>query len=291
MKMDHLPARGESVMNAEFLQMYGGKGANQAVAAARAGTAVTFLACVGDDPYADEMVAGYEASGVDVSRISRESGVSSGTAMIMIGEAGNNLISVAPGANFRFTPDRLEKHRELFQHAGHLLVQNEIPPETVDKAIELAHASGVQVVLNYAPASPPGDRSFADVDFLVVNETEAQTVTGIAVTDGATAERAARAIIDRGVKTAIVTLGEAGSLLVTGRTSERVPAFAVEAVDTTAAGDTYCGALVVALAEGLHLAEAVRFASAAAALSVQVMGAQPSAPERDAIDAFLSRQR
>jgi ribokinase len=293
MKMDHLPARDETVTDAAFMQTFGGKGANQAVAAGRARGDVVFVNCVGDDPYAETMVAGFRESGVRTDYIFHETGVSSGTALVMIGEGGHNYLSVAPGANRRLTPERVEGLRETIAGAAYLLMQFEIPSETIARALEIAAEEGVPVVWNYAPAKPFDTARLDQVAIVVVNEPEATALTGRRVTDRPSAEAAARTLREMGVETAIVTLGEGGSVVAASEVPggvAHVPAYPVEAVDTTAAGDTYCGCLCVALAEGRGLVEAVRFASAAAALCVQKLGAQPSTPWREEIDAFLAER-
>jgi ribokinase len=290
MKMDHLPARDETVTDAVFMQTFGGKGANQAVAAGRAGGDVTFVNCVGDDPYAEGMVAGFEVSGVKTDYICKETGISSGTALVMIGEGGHNYLSVAPGANGRLTPARIEAVRDLIASAAYVLMQFEIPSASIARALDIATEEGIPVVWNYAPANPFDVSQLDKVAIAVVNEPEASVLTGIPVTDRASARKAAVKLRELGAEAGIVTLGEDGSVIAsaeTGADAVHVPAFPVEPVDTTAAGDTYCGCLVVALAEGRGLVEAVRFASAAAALCVQKLGAQPSTPWRKEIDAFL----
>ena len=288
MKMDHLPARDETVTGAEFMQTFGGKGANQAVAAGRAGGDVTFVNCVGDDPYVERMLAGFRESGVHTGHIFRESGVASGTALVMIGEGGHNYLSVAPGANNRLSPARVDAVREAIAGAAYVLMQFEIPPESIVRVLEVAEEEGVPVVWNYAPALPFDVAQLGRVEIVIANEPEACALTGIEVSDPASAETAARRLREMGAATAIITLGEAGSVMANGDTVTRIPAFPVAATDTTAAGDTYCGCLVVALAEGRTLSEAVRFASAAGALCVQRFGAQPSIPWREEIDAFLA---
>jgi ribokinase len=290
MKMDHLPARDETVTDAIFMQTFGGKGANQAVAAGRAGGNVIFVNCVGDDPYAPTMVAGYEASGVRTDCLFYETGIASGAALVMVGEGGHNYLSVASGANGRLTPDRIDSVRDLIAGAAYVLMQFEIPAASISRALEIAVEEGVPVVWNYAPANPFDIAQLDKVAMLVANEPETTALTGIAVTDRASAATAAGELLKLGVGTAIVTLGEAGSVIAAQGAAEvtHVAAYPVEAVDTTAAGDTYCGCLVVALAEGKSLADAVRFAGAAAALSVQKLGAQPSMPWREEIDAFLA---
>ena len=290
MKMDRLPERDETVTNATFMQTFGGKGANQAVAAGRAGGNVTFVNCVGDDPYAARMLAGFRESGIQTEHIYHESGISSGTALVMIGQGGHNYLSVAPGANDLLTPERIDAVRDQIAQAAYILMQFEIPAPTIARALDIANQEGVPVVWNYAPALPFDVKDLHIVDVLIANEPEASALSSVAVTGVASAQDAAKRLRALGVQTAIVTLGAAGSIVATRETPHgiHIPAFPVEPVDTTAAGDTYCGCLVVALAEGRPLPEAVRFASAAAALCVQHLGAQPSIPWRDEIDVFLS---
>ncbi|HOU15047.1 MAG TPA: ribokinase [Anaerolineae bacterium] len=287
MKMDHLPARDETVVNAVFMQTFGGKGANQAVAAGRAGGNVIFVNCVGDDPYAERMLAGFRESRINTDFIYRDSGISSGTALVMIGEGGHNYLSVAPGANGLLTPERVEAVRDLIADAAYVLMQFEIPPASIAHALDIAAEVGTPVVWNYAPALPFDATQLNKVSIVIANEVEAAALTGIFVADRTSAEAAAQKLRELGAQTAIITLGEAGSVVATGEEVQHIPAFPVEPLDTTAAGDTYCGCLVVALAEGQSLADAVRFASAGGALCVQRMGAQPSIPWRDEIEAFL----
>ncbi len=298
MRMSRLPTVGESVTDAEFMQTFGGKGANQAVAAARAGGTVSFVNCVGEDPYAKEMVDNFAADGIDTSHITVERGVWSGTALIMVGEAGSNYLSVAPGANYRLTPERIRAIADTIADSEWVVCQYEILPETVEEILAVAKETGTKVMFNFAPARVFDRAKLASVHTLVVNEPEAATLAERAVTNRAEAEAAGRSLVELGCNVVIVTLGADGSLLCTREGVTRddvtrvahVPAFPVDAVDTTAAGDTYCGCLAVALAEGLPLDRAVVFASAAAALSVQKMGAQPSAPRRGDIDAFLAER-
>lgn len=289
MKLDRLPARDETVTDGTFMQTFGGKGANQAIAVGRAGGDVAFVNCVGDDPYVERMLAGFQESGVRTDHIYHEEGISSGTALVMIGEGGHNYLCVAPGANNRLTPERIDALRGLIAQAAYVLMQFEIPADSIAHILEIACQEGVPVVWNYAPALPFDVSQLDKVDILVANELEASALAGIAVTDLASARNTARKLCELGAGTAIITLGEAGSVIAVGGEPRvvHIPAYPVEAVDTTAAGDTYCGCLVVALAEGRDLADAVRFASAAAALCVQRMGAQPSVPWRGEIDAFL----
>lgn len=290
MKMARLPRVGETVTDAEFVQVYGGKGANQAVGAARAGGEVAFVNCVGDDAYTAQMVRNFEADGIDTRYVFHETGIASGHALVMIGEAGANYLSVAPGSNYRLTPDRVDAARELVAGASAVVLQNEIPLESNARALALAAEASVPVLWNVAPAvDVPPELFRVPTLTLVANETEAEFLTGRPVADRAGAEAALADLLALGCGRAVVTLGARGSLArERGGPTVVVDAFDVEAVDTTAAGDVYCGGLAVALGEGMPLPAALRFASAAAALSVQTLGAQPSAPRREAIDALLA---
>lgn len=288
MKTERLPRRGESTTDATFMQTFGGKGANQAVAAARAGANAFFVNCVGDDPYAAMMVAGYHESGLRTDFVFREEEIWSGTALIMVDASGDNYITVAPGANYRLTPQRIRSLKDELARAAWILIQFEIPPETVAEIISVAAEVEVPVAWNFAPAREYEPAWLAGTSLLIANESEAEHLCGSSVTNAKEAEEAAREIRAKGADSVIVTLGRNGSWVQSGDEGVHVPAREVEAVDATAAGDVYCGCLVTALAEGKSLADAVRFATAAAALSVQVFGAQPSAPWRRDIDALLA---
>ena len=287
MKMPRLPKLGETVTDATFMQAYGGKGANQAVGAARAGGSVFFVNCVGDDPMAPAMVEQYRQDGINTDFIFREKGVASGAALVMIGEQGSNYLSVAPGANYRLTPACVDKAAGLIRDAAMVVMQYEILPETLRHALDLCESFGTPVMWNCAPAREFDRAYLKKVTILVVNENEAGELSGIPVRDESTAREAARTLTGFGCRTVIVTLGARGSFIHATEGEESVPAFSVEAVDTTAAGDVYCGSLAVALVEGKSMKESVRFASAAAAIAVTRLGAQPSAPTRREIDAFL----
>ncbi len=291
MKMDHLPAVGETVTDAVFVQTYGGKGANQAVSAARAGGDVWLVNCVGDDPFAALVRENLRQAGVHVEYVFEEAGIASGAALVMIGGAGRNYLSVAPGANYRLTPAMLQPLKPLIQSAALVMVQYEVLPETLLSAIDLAVEAGKPVLFNLAPARPLAGDALAKVDTLVVNEVEAQSLCGFAIEGPEEAARAAAALLARGCRNAIVTLGVEGAYVAAPGLRAHVPAFPVEAVDTTAAGDVFCGSLAVALVEGRPLLEAVHFASAASAICVTRLGAQPSAPDRAEIDAFLAAHR
>jgi ribokinase len=286
-KLPHLPKPGETVSGGAFSTAAGGKGANQAVAAARAGAEVALVARVGEDSFGEEAVAGFVADGIDVRHVTRNSAAPSGVALIFVDERGENCIAVAPGANATLTPDDVEAAQDLITGADVVVMQLETPNESVERAAALAREHGVRVILNPAPARPLSDEVLGNVSILTPNESEAELLTGIQVGDDASAEAAAQALVARGVDTVILTLGSRGAYVFESGAGELVPGFEVQAVDTTAAGDVFNGSLAVGLSEGKPLADAVRFANAAAALSVTKLGAQPSAPTRSEIEAFL----
>ena len=286
-KADRIPAPGETVVGGSFATAPGGKGANQAVAAARAGGDVVFVARVGDDMLGKQAIDGYVKEGIDVSLIQKDPKLATGVALIMVDSTGDNSISVASGANFALTPEDVDRAADAIKDAKMVVFQLESPLDAIRRAAELATASGVPVLLDPAPApSEPLPQEILEcVTVVKPNETEAARLTGIEVVDEATARQAAEKLLELGVQIAIVTLGSAGSYVATkDGVRKSVPAMRVDAVDATAAGDAYSGALAVALAEGKPLDDALAFASKAAALSVQKLGAQPSLPTREEIE-------
>jgi ribokinase len=286
-KVDRLPAPGETVIGGEFSTAAGGKGANQAVAAARAGAEVSFIGRVGDDMFGEQALEGFAEDGIDVSHVLRDATAPSGVALIFVDEGGENSIAVASGANAKLTAADIAVAGDAIASADVLVMQLETPLETVQAAAAMATENGVRVILNPAPAQPLSDEILCNVSILTPNESEAELLTGIQVEDDAGAAAAARALAARGVGTVILTLGSRGAFVFESDRGELVPGFEVRAVDTTAAGDVFNGSLAVGLAEGKPLAEAVRFANAAAALSVTKLGAQPSAPTLSEIEGFL----
>jgi ribokinase len=282
----HIPKPGETVLGGEFSMAAGGKGANQAVGAARAGGQVTFVGRVGQDMFGQQAVAGFEQDGIDVQYIIRDDEAPSGVALIFVAADGENSIGVASGANARLSPADLEKASNAIRSAKVLLMQLETPLETVQAAAQIAAGAGVPVILNPAPAQDLPDDLLANLAVLTPNESETELLTGIAVQDENTASQAADKLLARGVDTICITLGPKGTFIATKQHKELIPSTRVEAVDTTAAGDVFNGALAVALAEEKPLPQAVRFANAAAALSVTRLGAQPSAPQRKDIEDF-----
>lgn len=287
LRLPRIPRPGETLLGGDYLTADGGKGANQAVAAARAGGQVTFIARVGTDSLGDTALHGFRRERINVEFIRRDRQSPSGVALIFVADAGENSIGVAPGANGHLSVADVRRAREAIGRANVLLAQLEIPLETVTAAVELAHAAATPVILNPAPARKLPSGLLRRISVLTPNESEASLLTGIRVTNTASAERAARKLRSQGVGTVIVTMGSNGALIVDDQNVVHVPALPVKPVDTTAAGDVFNGALAVAMGEGRALRDAVRFAAAAAALSVTRLGAQPSAPRRGAIRRLL----
>jgi ribokinase len=286
-RLPRIPGPGETILGRAFAMAGGGKGANQAVSAARAGGGVTFIARVGEDVFGAEALSGLKAGGIDVRFVTRDPALPSGVALISVADDGENAISVAPGANAALTPDDILRAETAFDGTDIVLLQLETPVETVLAAAGLARKRGIPVILNPAPARPLDDGLLASVSILTPNASEAALLAGVETASAAGVRLAAAALRGRGPRLVIVTLGDKGCYAVSKDFDAFVPAFNVRAVDTTAAGDVFNGSLAVALAEGMGLADALRFSSAAAALSVTKPGAQPSAPSRSEIEAFL----
>jgi ribokinase len=283
-----IPRPGETILGSTFQTAPGGKGANQAVAAARAGCDVALLACVGDDMFGREALAGFSTDGIDCEHVVIDPTAPSGVAQIFVAADGENSIGVASGANACLTPIHVEQSASMIEAANTILLQLETPLETVMRAAEIGAAAGCRVILNPAPARELPVKLYPLLNIISPNETEAELLTGIAVKDENSAVAAATSLHDRGVDTVLITLGASGVFLSTGASSKIVPAYVVDVVDTTAAGDVFNGNLAAALCQGRQLEDALVYAQAAAALSVQCLGAQPSAPTRSAIDTFLT---
>jgi ribokinase len=290
-RVPRIPHAGETLLGGEFLTAAGGKGANQAVGAARAGGKVTLIARVGNDALGDQAIAGLRRDGIDASCVFRDTRAASGVALIFVAKGGENSIAVAGGANAKLSPADVKKAAGVIRSAAWLVAQLETPLATAMAAAEVAANAGVPVILNPAPARPLPNSLLKLVSILTPNETEAEILTGIKISDAAAAVKACAKLRSRGVRTVILTLGERGVFLADVDGQRLVPGFKVKAVDSTGAGDIFNGALSVALAEGKTVLDAVRFANAAAALSVTRPGAQPSAPTRADIEKFLRARR
>ena len=289
-RVSHLPIPGETVGDAEYCVAYGGKGANQAVAAARAGGHVTFVSCLGDDSYADALMASFHNVGIDVSNVRRCSNVSTGVAFIFVDDGGENCIAVAPGANALLGDQELYCVLPLVAQADVLLLQLEIPIKTVLGLIEKAYSVNTKVVLNLAPAQFIPWDTLRKVDVLILNETEADMLLEHP-SKGMTALERAHALCSRGIQSVILTLGIAGAAVASVGIEALVPSWPVATVDTTGAGDTFCGAFVARWMEnGGNLLEAVRFATASAALSVTKLGAQTSIPRLEDVELFIQER-
>jgi ribokinase len=286
-KAARIPEPGETVLGGEFVMVPGGKGANQAVAAARLGAVVTLVARVGDDLFAEASLRNFREAGIRTEFVFRDATAASGVALILVDREGENAIAVAPGANARLTPADVDRAETAIREAEVVVLQLEVPIETVLHALGLAKRHGRRVILNPAPAARVPDEALSLVDLLTPNETEAEMLLGGGAAGLGGIAATAEALRAKGVGTVIVTLGREGAFVVGPEGSFHVPGRHVQAVDTTAAGDAFTGALACALAEGRDLPAALEFATAAAALSVTRMGAQSSLPDRAAVEAFL----
>ncbi|MGO2746072.1 ribokinase [Microbacterium sp.] len=282
-----LPARGETILGDEFTLLLGGKGANQAVAAGRAGARTSFVGCVGDDLFHDLVVDGLTDAGVDLTHLRTVPGPT-GIAHIRVDASAQNDIVVVPLANAALSTEQIDTALDaLSATSSVLLTQLETPPSLAAHIATRGQEFGYTVVLDPAPATPLPADLWRSIDIVTPNETEASVLSGIEVTDGATAEQAGRWFLEQGVGAAVITLAAQGSCVVTAEGASFVPSMPVDAVDTTAAGDAYAGYLGAALAGGASLADAVRLATAAGALTVTRPGASPSLPVRHEVDAFL----
>ncbi|CPR15391.1 ribokinase [Brenneria goodwinii] len=290
LNLEQFPRPGETVIGKQYRVAFGGKGANQAVAAGRSGADIAFIACVGDDDIGARIRQQLSEDRIDVSAVEAVPGQTTGVALIFVNGEAENMIAINAGANAAVTPDYLRRHQQLIIDASALLVQLESPLETVAAAAKVAHEHHTAVILNPAPACELPDELLSLVDIITPNETEAQRLTGIAVRTEEDAARASRVLHDKGIATVLITLGSRGVWLSEEGNGQRIPGYPVQAVDTIAAGDTFNGALVTALLENQPMSAAVKFAHAAAAIAVTRPGAQPSVPWREEIDAFLQSQ-
>lgn len=281
-----LPSNGETVLGNQFRVVKGGKGANQAVAAARLGASVTFIARLGKDSFGDEALNAYRQEGITTDFIVRDADIHSGVALILVNENGENIIAVGPGANGHLTAEDVQAASAAIQQADCLLVQLEIPVDAVRTAVEIAHQHKVKVILNPAPAQKLPQEILTFVDYLTPNETEAAILAGEnpSSTNEGSLPRLASIL---NIPNLIVTLGSRGACIIQNGRLTYVPTLPVTPVDTTASGDAFNGALAVALARGESLPQAVRFANGAGAITATRHGAQPSLPTKQELDQFM----
>lgn len=283
-KTSKIPSLGETVLGGEFIMTDGGKGANQAVTISRLGGDLTFVAKVGNDIFGDQSIEKYKSYGMNTQYIFRDQ-VASGIALIMVDANGENCISVASGANNKLSKKEIDVVEKVIKKSNILLMQLETPLETIEYAAKLAHQNNVKVILNPAPAQHLSQDLLKKLYLITPNKNEAQILSGIKIKNIKDAKKAAQSIGDKGVINVIITLGSEGSLLLTeDKKFHLIKAHKVKAIDTTAAGDVYNGALCVALSEGINIIEAAEFATAASAIAVTRIGAQTSIPMRSEVD-------
>lgn len=287
-KSDNLPLPGQTILGGRFVMGPGGKGANQAVAAKRLGGNVEFICKVGHDIFGKNAADGYKKEGIDISHI-LYSTEPSGVALILVDKTGENVISVAPGANGDLSVEDIESIANVIKEANYLILQLEIPTDAVIRAAKIAHEAGVYVILNPAPACKLPNELFQYISLITPNQTETELMTGVKLINEQSFITAVENLNRMGVKDVIITLGSKGSLVCYDGKNEFVPAIKVDAVDATAAGDTFCGAVCVALSQGKNLKEAAVFATKAASLTVQKMGAQDSIPSINDINMFSNQ--
>jgi ribokinase len=279
---------GETIEGSHFMQAMGGKGANQALAAHKLGGDVKFITSLGSDSNGENTLKYFKNIGLDASASLIVDSVPSGTAMIWVDENGENCIVITPGANKELSPEYIIKMKNEIAAADIVVMQMEIPYETVKTVCDLAHNQGKIVMLNVAPACKLDHDLIGKVDVLIVNETEAETIADVKI-DEIGEEPMVDRLRELGAKTVVLTLGKRGSILKNGKESYKIPAFVVETLDSTAAGDTFCGALAAELSKGHKWEQALRFATASAAICVTRMGAQPSIPTEREVDEFLNK--
>ena len=271
-----VPENGETIIGTSFNRFPGGKGANQAVAAARLGGAVTMAGKVGSDDFGDEFLSVLASEGINTAYILRDSQAATGVGFITLDHAGNNRIVVVPGANLRYSVQDLAQIESLIKDSDILIMQLEMDMSVIEHAVELAGRYQVPVILNPAPARALNDELLRGVTYLTPNETEAEILTGVKVTSIDRAKEAAEALLEKGVKTVVLTLAEKGALVASNAGATHVSGFSVQPVDTVAAGDAFNGAFAVAISKGKSLVEACRFANAVGAIAVTRPGAIPS---------------
>ena len=285
-KVARMPVAGETVHGGDVHTIPGGKGANQAVCAAKLGAQVKLVARVGDDVFGETSLANFRSVGVDTEFVTRDPDHPSGVALIAVDAKGENAIVVAPGANLALTPVDVDRAADAIRAADAVVLQLEIPAETVEHTIDLARSMGTRVVLNPAPIRPIRKETLGKVEVLVPNQHEAAELIGASSGAELDAESAARRLRELGVPSVVITLGSRGAFVAAEAGEALVEAFKVNAVDTTAAGDAFTASLACGIAEGMPIIEAARFAAKVAAISATRMGAQPSMPSREEVEGY-----
>ncbi|TMX33233.1 ribokinase [Vibrio sp. Hep-1b-8] len=288
LQVPSFPRPGETLHGRNYQVIPGGKGANQAVAAARLNADTGFIACVGDDAFGINIRENFKMDRINIAGVKMEPNCPTGIAMIQVSDSGENSICISAEANAKLTAEAIESDLERIRGARFLLMQLETPMCGIEKAASVAKSAATNVILNPAPARELSDQLLACVDVITPNETEAEVLTGITVTDDESAQAAANALHRKGIEIVLITLGAKGVWLSENGRGELISGFKVDATDTTAAGDTFNGALVTGLLEDLPLKSAIKFAHAAAAISVTRFGAQTSIPTREEVDTFLA---
>ncbi|EKO3368006.1 ribokinase [Vibrio fluvialis] len=288
LQVPSFPRPGETLHGRNYQVIPGGKGANQAVAAARLKADIGFIACVGDDSFGINIRESFKLDGMNISGVKMQPNCPTGIAMIQVSDSGENSICISAEANARLTAEAIEPDLARIREAKYLLMQLETPIDGIVKAAQVAKEARTNVILNPAPARELPDELLSCVDVITPNETEAEVLTGITVTDDESAQLAAGALHRKGIEIVMITLGAKGVWLSQNGRGTLIPGFRVQATDTTAAGDTFNGALVTGLLEEMPLESAIKFAHAAAAISVTRFGAQTSIPNRAEVDAFLA---
>lgn len=289
LQVPSFPRPGETLHGRNYQVIPGGKGANQAVAAARLNADVGFIACVGDDAFGINIRESFRADGINTKGVKLQPNCPTGIAMIQVSDSGENSICISAEANDRLTAESLDPHLDQIREAQYLLMQLETPIEGIEQAAKVAKEHRTTVILNPAPARELSDELLNRVDVITPNETEAEVLTGITVTDDASAQEAANALHLKGIEIVMITLGSKGVWLSQNGRGESIQGFKVDVTDTTAAGDTFNGALVTGLLEDMPLESAIKFAHAAAAISVTRYGAQTSIPRRQEVEEFLAQ--
>ena len=283
------PKTGETLIGDSFGMFLGGKGANQAIAASRAGASVTMVGRLGNDLFGDQFLEKFSEEGIKTDFVIQDTENGTGVGMPLIDASGDNSIVIIPQANMALTVENIDKAESVIADSDVLVLQCEVPMEANKRAAEIANKNDTLVILNPAPARKIPDTLLSLVDIITPNESEAEILTDMPTETNSQAMEAAHHLLSKRVETVILTLGSRGSLLLTEKMEKRIPAYSVDVIDTTAAGDAFCGALAVILSNGSIIEEAIKIANAAGALAVTKLGAEPSLPTKKDIDQLINR--